>query len=224
MNCEYEHCSNLCAPFRRRKGPIPRFCSKHCSTLASHPARKPAVTRACRFCGNNFVSAWRKRTVYCSHHCSDAFRARAGIQKCNASKLGVTCCVCGVPSHSMRKGAKQCGAASCVKEYHTRMARLRATGWEHDVYSRALVIQRGVCALCFRPKGKKQLSADHMHATGRRRSILCHSCNMYYVGRFDRDPEYLLRIVAYIQGHAVYTADLAAAQLAAEAATQQAAA
>lgn len=55
--------------------------------------------------------------------------------------------------------------------------RAKALGVSDDEYARLLASQGGGCAICgARPKTRR-LHADHDHATGRVRGLLCHRCN-----------------------------------------------
>lgn len=75
--------------------------------------------------------------------------------------------------------------------------RLRDTGISSVEYSRMFVDQGGVCSICGDPPGRRQLSADHDHVTGRPRKLLCDSCNIG-LGRFREDPALLLSAHLYL--------------------------
>ena len=57
----------------------------------------------------------------------------------------------------------------------TAYARQRQTGWTAEQYAEALKVQGGRCAICDRASGT--LHADHDHATGQNRGLLCRACN-----------------------------------------------
>lgn len=80
---------------------------------------------------------------------------------------------------------------------------------------RAAGVQRGACDLC--GADHKPLVSDHHHLSRRPRSLLCAQCNLT-VGIFETRAAYVERVRLYTSGAWRYTADLAAAQLAAEAA------
>lgn len=50
-------------------------------------------------------------------------------------------------------------------------------GLTMDDYESILASQKGVCAICGMPPGRRPLSVDHCHDTGAVRGLLCHSCN-----------------------------------------------
>ena len=57
-----------------------------------------------------------------------------------------------------------------------------------------------VCELCgAAPGANKSLQFDHDHATGEFRGWLCIPCNTVVIGKIDRDPTMLARIVAYLE-------------------------
>lgn len=57
--------------------------------------------------------------------------------------------------------------------------------------------QGGRCAICGEKPSGLRLHIDHDHATGRRRGLLCGSCNKG-LGLFRDDPDRLLRAVWYL--------------------------
>ena len=44
-------------------------------------------------------------------------------------------------------------------------------------YQKMLASQNGVCAVCKKVPGKRNLAVDHDHSTGKIRKLLCSSCN-----------------------------------------------
>lgn len=76
-----------------------------------------------------------------------------------------------------------------MREYNARNKgkataynRLRYTGWTAEEFKEALYAQRGCCKICGQllELGKKAngMHADHDHATGQIRGILCRGCNI----------------------------------------------
>lgn len=67
-------------------------------------------------------------------------------------------------------------------------------------YESLLEAQGGVCAICYHPPKVRRLNADHLHATGEVRGLLCHSCNRrLWVGANVR---WLCAAITYLQGAA----------------------
>lgn len=66
--------------------------------------------------------------------------------------------------------------------------------------------QKGICALCPRVFDMNRSTCmttphvDHDHATGKVRAFLCQICNTS-LGRFENDPDFLQRAVAYVNTH-----------------------
>ena len=67
--------------------------------------------------------------------------------------------------------------------------------------------QQGLCQICqkqetheYRNERPGYLAVDHDHKTGRVRGLLCFSCNTA-LGKFDDDPERLMRAAQYLQKH-----------------------
>ena|ERR1035437_10202672 len=65
-------------------------------------------------------------------------------------------------------------------------------------YDKLFKRQRGLCALCRKPK---VLSVDHSHSSNKLRGLLCHSCNVG-LGIFKDDPVLLRRAIAYLVKYA----------------------
>ena len=68
----------------------------------------------------------------------------------------------------------------------------RNYGISVEEYSRMLVAQGGVCAICRTAKktGRGGLHVDHCHKTGRVRKLLCVRCNMA-LGVFEKHADKL---------------------------------
>lgn len=60
-----------------------------------------------------------------------------------------------------------------------------------------LRLQDGRCAICREPAGELALAADHDHASGAIRGLLCSRCNNG-LGSFRDDPELLRTAVEYL--------------------------
>lgn len=68
------------------------------------------------------------------------------------------------------------------KEKFRAHNRLRYTGWTAAEFREALYAQQGCCKICGQllelGRGATGMHADHDHATGLRRGILCRGCNL----------------------------------------------
>lgn len=81
----------------------------------------------------------------------------------------------------------------------TRRNRLR-NGFTRELYDLALELQAGACAVCggdLSVLDPKDRHADHCHATGTPRGILCRWCNQG-LGFFQDSPELLKRAAEYV--------------------------
>lgn len=57
--------------------------------------------------------------------------------------------------------------------------------------------QKGVCAICLGPPGKKPLHVDHCHTSKEVRGLLCSTCNMA-IGLFKDSPDILRAAASYL--------------------------
>ena len=89
---------------------------------------------------------------------------------------------------------------------HYRCNKDRARGYHFkkkygitlEDYAQRLEEQGGGCAICARPpKPGKHLVVDHDHETGRRRALLCSSCNMA-LGFVREDPVIAEQLASYL--------------------------
>jgi DNA-directed RNA polymerase subunit RPC12/RpoP len=80
-------------------------------------------------------------------------------------------------------------------------ARLRRRNFTAEAFEAALVMQGYQCAICkadLADAPRKLLHADHCHATGRPRGVLCPKCNVG-LGSFMDSVENLRRAIAYLE-------------------------
>lgn len=79
-----------------------------------------------------------------------------------------------------------------------------------DQYDETFERQGGVCAICGQPEtmknqyGVRRLSADHDHATGRFRGLLCNNCNRF-VGFCDESVGVLKKTIQYLEAQDAYS-------------------
>lgn len=69
-----------------------------------------------------------------------------------------------------------------------------------DKYQHMCLLQKGLCAICRRPPGKKALAPDHNHTTGKIRGLLCSKCNCG-IGNLNDDPVLLRLALEYLEQH-----------------------
>lgn len=99
--------------------------------------------------------------------------------------------------------------AAYLKAWHEKRGgrtvyyRQRDTGVTPEQYAQMVLAQGGVCAICLRdPKGTTKrcdvLNADHDHATGKPRGLLCGHCNRA-LGLLRDDVEIMQAAIDYIK-------------------------
>jgi len=94
-------------------------------------------------------------------------------------------------------GNRQCRA--CAVERGRRSFRTKLYGLSLEDYTALLERQSGVCATCRQsPDGDLALGADHDHATGAIRGLLCTRCNNG-LGSFRDDAGLLRNAVEYLK-------------------------
>ena len=71
-------------------------------------------------------------------------------------------------------------------------------GITQEEYEAMLSNQGHVCWIC-KEKGKRRLTIDHDHETGKIRGLLCCNCN-FGLGFFNDDPGLLRRAAQYCRG------------------------
>lgn len=85
--------------------------------------------------------------------------------------------------------------------------REKSTGFSVSLFAATLKHQGHCCAICgiaFRNLTKRHQHADHCHATGEPRGVLCLTCNTG-LGKFGDNPELLRRAAAYLENPPVKT-------------------
>jgi hypothetical protein len=76
--------------------------------------------------------------------------------------------------------------------------RLKFTGFTQEDFKSKLEEQNGVCAICGTDDpGKLDFCADHDHATGIKRGVLCRKCNAG-LGQFNDNPELIAKAIEYL--------------------------
>lgn len=68
-----------------------------------------------------------------------------------------------------------------------------------DDYEKKLLLQKGVCGICFMRRSERHsLAVDHDHKTGEVRGILCENCNRG-IGMFMHDLTLLENAITYLK-------------------------
>lgn len=65
-------------------------------------------------------------------------------------------------------------------------------------YTKMLVGQSGVCAICLKADPPRSLAVDHCHKTGKIRGLLCRACNVS-IGLLEDDGDRLERAIRYLR-------------------------
>ena len=82
--------------------------------------------------------------------------------------------------------------------------RLKATGFTPEDFKTKLEEQGGVCAICGTDDpGKLDFCADHDHATGTQRGILCRKCTAG-LGHFNDNTEALQAAIDYLNKYSTH--------------------
>ena len=136
----------------------------------------------CPECGKRPCLRDRKSCRVCLNKVRDTQKAR---------KLAGLCYACGKrPPAKVKSKCSQC----------SDKARFKRTGFTREMYDDFYKVQEGRCAICggdgvsHRCAG---LTADHCHATGDPRGLLCGFCNTA-LGGFKDDPELLRAALRYL--------------------------
>lgn len=105
------------------------------------------------------------------------------------------CVRCGL--RQMRQDRRTCG--QCYGAHDRASYFRRNYGITLQAYNELVLSQGGRCKICANyPMGKKRLSVDHDHKTGRVRGLLCDKCNMA-IGLVDECPERLRGLIRYLE-------------------------
>lgn len=98
-----------------------------------------------------------------------------------------------------RKDGLQSFCKTCNKDIQHSHGIARRYGLTTVDWDAMFDQQKGVCAICEKPKDKQQhrLCVDHDHATGKVRGLLCKTCNRL-LGRLEAIPGSLERISVYL--------------------------
>lgn len=109
----------------------------------------------------------------------------------------------------LRRPCKECTRDRRRQSYrrHGGIKSVQRDNWARygvtpDRYVQMFQEQGGTCAICHRAPGKRALSIDHCHGSGRVRRLLCVNCNAV-LGHAKDNPETLLAAAAYLKAHSV---------------------
>ena len=162
--------------------------------------------RICRRCRGPIPAERRRDAIYCSIKCQEhgkkylerkAKRDQLRCQLCgkkiiNAGQGGTKYC-----SSVCRERARVARDPEEARERFRRNAIARRYGVTVEWYDQAVKDQKGVCAICGDPPGKRALAVDHDHDTGMVRQLLCGRCNQA-LGLFREDAELLREAISYL--------------------------
>ncbi len=81
--------------------------------------------------------------------------------------------------------------------YHRNWWLTKEYGISLIEFNKLVEDQKGLCAICEEPPGKKGLHADHCHANGSVRGLLCFRCNAA-LGMFRDNPRLLVNAIDYL--------------------------
>lgn len=101
---------------------------------------------------------------------------------------------------AIRKGQREYYRNNSKHRNRAREASLRKSGFTFALKEHAIGLQNGCCAICgcsLDTLPDRHVHADHCHATGYPRGVLCHGCNTG-LGGFRDDPERLRAAIAYL--------------------------
>ena len=92
------------------------------------------------------------------------------------------------------------------KEWIREKAYIRMYGITLEDYTKKLIGQGGVCAICKLPEisvdkrtgNLRNLAVDHCHTTGKVRGLLCSNCNMA-IGKFKDSILLIETAVSYLK-------------------------
>lgn len=146
--------------------------------------RIAAVTGQCR---KHYEWAYYRRRRIAAGHAPPAPRV-------------VTCGACGKSFERVERQRLYC-SPTCARLAASIRSHQRDYGLSKTDFRELMERQGGVCAICRQPeraRGKRVLSVDHDHVSGRVRGLLCHHCNAA-IGHFADDPARLRAAADYLE-------------------------
>lgn len=153
-------------------------------------SKKPAATKQCRNCGEDFSSNNTVR-VYCSKKCTTyASRSRDPEKSRLKAKEYY---------HQIRDGRRtrdKAGRKIDPDKYKNRKL-VERYGITLDDYKAMYQRQNGKCMIC--ELLSENLHVDHNHTTGEVRGLLCNGCNRG-LGYFSENPVSLQNAALYLRG------------------------
>lgn len=187
---------------------------KYKSNPKCHPYRKLKGRGLCNAC---YLKVYRRGELEI-HSRIDYNSSPPIMAKCHTDRIHVAQGLCNACYHktrykSHRKVKKpichpeaRYGANGLCKFCYSRQYRLKTVyGITPEEYTRLLILQNNVCAICKQPERTKRLEKhadlciDHDHLTGKVRGLLCLRCNVI-LGHIE-DPIVLQRSLNYLSEH-----------------------
>ena len=87
-----------------------------------------------------------------------------------------------------------------INPNYERSRQYKNFGITIEQFDKMMALQNGGCALCGRLPGKKRLSVEHDHKTGRVRGLACFRCNKFLIGRWgEKDIPLIEKLIEYLR-------------------------
>lgn len=119
--------------------------------------------------------------------------ARFGIDKRRKDGLNIYCTNCN------RAKGKESYRRLCARDVlrNRRRKLKRHYNLTPERHQAMYLAQNGCCALCKEPVEYNRIDADHSHATGEFRGLLCHRCNVL-VGHVEKNETLMYDVFRWI--------------------------
>lgn len=94
-----------------------------------------------------------------------------------------------------------------LRKIYNNRGNFRQYNLTTEKYYEMLTSQGGGCSVCGGNNGKRRLSVDHDHSTGKVRALLCHPCNAG-IGFFKENVSVMRLAILYIEKHKGETGEI----------------
>jgi hypothetical protein len=218
--CSARDCSTAFQPKVGRGRPRV-FCSHECKEREANARKRDAaaerrVGRVCRLCGGPVPESRGGKAQFCSSEHSLRFFNAKKVTARRAPIIAARppCPQCGDPLPAERRTDAIYCSRTCMslavraRNYDSDAARDYNQRYHYGTssaeFDEQLAAQGGMCAVCGLapwvddPARTSRPHRDHDHETGRKRGILCPSCNLG-LGKFGDDVARLRAAIAYLE-------------------------